>query len=54
LPRTTVTNRTVDPAFCGHLLVAVTNPTRWTADTGAWLRDWKILRIANVDVTCPA
>lgn len=38
--------------LCGHLLVAVESPLRWTDDTRLWLENWKVLEVANIEATC--
>jgi antimicrobial peptide system SdpA family protein len=45
-------NYTAHATLCGHLLVAVESPKRWTAETRLWQSNWKILRIVNTEVTC--
>ncbi|MFJ4680351.1 SdpA family antimicrobial peptide system protein [Kitasatospora sp. NPDC088783] len=51
-PLVRVPNRTARPTLCGHLLIVVVSPVRWTADTRLWQSDWKILRAANSSVAC--
>ncbi|NUP50359.1 MAG: hypothetical protein HOW97_24075 [Catenulispora sp.] len=45
-------NPTAHPAVCGHVLLAVLSPRRWTADTADWTHQWKILRAVNTLVSC--
>ncbi|MFC8721631.1 SdpA family antimicrobial peptide system protein [Kitasatospora sp. NPDC057198] len=51
-PLVQISNLTAHPTFCGHLLIVVANPARWTTDTRLWQSDWKILRAVNGDVKC--
>jgi antimicrobial peptide system SdpA family protein len=53
-PLAAAVNPVRNPTVCGHVLIAVQSPQRWTDDTRAWMRDWKIIRIANSEVTCAA
>jgi hypothetical protein len=45
-------NRTAHPTFCGHALIAVETPVRWTADTRLWQGNWKITKIVNSEIKC--
>jgi antimicrobial peptide system SdpA family protein len=53
-PATSQNTAIHDPVLCGHVLVALGTPQRWTTDTKAWLEDWKILRILNTEIQCAA
>ncbi|MFE0458746.1 SdpA family antimicrobial peptide system protein [Kitasatospora sp. NPDC058965] len=45
-------NHTSHPSFCGHLLISVESPVRWTTNTPLWQSEWKILRIVNAGIEC--
>ncbi|MGW4694780.1 SdpA family antimicrobial peptide system protein [Kitasatospora cineracea] len=47
-----IPNRTAHPTLCGHVLITVQSPERWTADTQQWQSSWKIIRAVNGEVTC--
>lgn len=52
--RVAVSDTARNPSVCGHLLLAVESPARWTSNTRLWLDNWKILKIADVAVSCAA
>jgi len=47
-------NDTSSPTLCGHLLITVESPVRWTGDTRLWQQSWKIVKIVNSEITCAA
>ncbi len=54
LPIERLTDTARQPSLCGHYLLGIESPKRWTADTRQWMEHWKILKIANVEITCGA
>lgn len=45
-------NHTSHPSVCGHVLISVESPTRWTTNTRFWQSDWKIIRTVNSEIEC--
>ncbi|MGF1425049.1 SdpA family antimicrobial peptide system protein [Kitasatospora sp. LaBMicrA B282] len=41
-------NRTL----CGHVVLAMESPLRWTADARAWMNDWRVIEVVNLEITC--
>jgi antimicrobial peptide system SdpA family protein len=51
-PAVRLIDQSRSPTLCGHVLLTLSSPLRWTGDTQAWVADWKILKIVNAEVSC--
>jgi Sporulation delaying protein SdpA len=51
-PVLSLANRAGDPTVCGHVLLELESPERWTDDTRLWMSEWKIVRAVDAEVVC--